>query len=380
LQRTIVSVDLAYTSYDNVGVVVITSSNAVTVEPFKIPLSGIPDASKLAHWLADLCVQRSARLMFLDGPQGWRDPGAGGTHSRACESKLNAPAKTGLPGAVKPANYGPFVTFSIAVFDALEALGWRRMTAIDDVFVGNENIAVESFPLSAWRSLKIPQLPSKAKSKDHDMARCVAALRAIVPLSIAASLDHDELQALVGGIAGLAGLPGIGIDAHMVGLPPRVVDGTWREGFIVNPVTTAHQGLFIPTSEPPEDLFTLHVASWYAWQMLPGYGWGPYFSPIHIGEIRPMHSGKGLLGLSFFNARYATGVQGFSIKARVVKRTPEFIVLDLSPNGQQERAAIISEISHGWLEKFAPDVLMLQHEQERDTQKLLDSIYRIRAP
>jgi hypothetical protein len=113
-------------------------------------LTGAPDPELLAEFLVNLCEELGASVLTLDGPQGWKDPDNGLEHSRICERALHTPAKTGIPGIVKPGNYLPFVAFSIAVFDALGERGWPRY---DGNLGENGRVAVESFPMSAWRSL-----------------------------------------------------------------------------------------------------------------------------------------------------------------------------------------------------------------------------------
>lgn len=177
-----------------------------------------------------------ASLVLLDGPQGWKDPLNGVAHSRICERVLNTPGKTGLTGNVKPANYFPFIEFSVQVFDAFQARGWQRFDPAS--WRPGQPTVIESFPLAAWRSLGLPCLPAKKKTRDTDIRRH---LESLVGAGLVAAdgpmPTHDQLQALV------AGLGGLGISAsaahryHAVGAPPFNFDGTWREGYIVNPTS-----------------------------------------------------------------------------------------------------------------------------------------------
>lgn len=107
--------------------------------------------------------------------------------------------------------------------------------------------------------------------------------------------------------------------------------------------------------------------------MMPGYLAGGYFSPILINEFRRLKTGRNLIEMSFFNAGYADGVQGFQIKGRVIKRAAEFLVLDLEPNGQPERAAIVSEVSFGWLERHVPQLQL--PETGADLEQILRDFY-----
>jgi hypothetical protein len=152
----VVSVDLAYKNYRDIGIAVLASNKGSTVCEFvRHSMQGAPEPMALARYLSDLCAERQSDLLLLDGPQGWKRPDNGLLHSRVCERKLNTPAKTGLPGSVKPANYGPFVSFSIRVYDSLSALGWSRFSGENRELNGSQRLLVESFPLSAWRAIGI---------------------------------------------------------------------------------------------------------------------------------------------------------------------------------------------------------------------------------
>ena len=156
---TTVSIDLAYGDYADMGVAVINAAQSdLAVEFVGVALSGPPHPEHLARWLVGVCQHYGATVLLLDGPQGWKDAANGLEHSRQCERALNTPAKTGLPGEVKPKSYGRFVAFSITVFDALAAHGWARYTGAEQRRPG---IACESFPLGAWRSLQLPPVPAK---------------------------------------------------------------------------------------------------------------------------------------------------------------------------------------------------------------------------
>jgi hypothetical protein len=145
---------------------------------------------------------------------------------------LNTPAKTGLPGSVKPENYRPFVDFSIAVFDALAGLNWHRLSVAHGPLAGFTT--VESFPLSAWRVLGLKGLSAKSKAKLVDIDGCRQELARLLPLRFSEIPSHDELQATVAGLAGLALEVGDWENCAIAGVAPSFVDGFWREGFIVN--------------------------------------------------------------------------------------------------------------------------------------------------
>jgi hypothetical protein len=185
----------------------------------------------LAEYFANLADDLGAAALLIDGPQAWKDPDNGLQHSRVCERELNTPAKTGLPGAVKPANYLPFVQFSIAFFDELEARGWPRYRA----GTPTTPVAIETFPLAAWRFLGLRTLPAKAKASALVIRQATEALLSIFPTRLTAEPNHDELQALVTSYVGFAVIRGTASEVQLAGTAPFRLDGTYREGFIACP-------------------------------------------------------------------------------------------------------------------------------------------------
>lgn len=163
---------------------------------------------------------------------------------------MNTPAKTGLPGFVKPANYREFVSFSIEVFDALCNVGWVRLSCVGAALHSNSRVVIESFPLSAWRSLGIAPLPSKPKTKSTELETRLLALGGILPLHLSGTPTHDQLQAVVAGLAGLAVERNAWKACAAAGLPPFAYDGCWREGFILNATRGIRQGLSNIAMEP----------------------------------------------------------------------------------------------------------------------------------
>jgi hypothetical protein len=94
---------------------------------------------------------------------------------------------------------------------------------------------IESFPMSAWVSLGLRPLPAKQKCRGTEVSTWLAALQSKSPIHISQVVTHDELQALVAGLAGLRMEPGDREDFKVVGLPPIWSEDSWREGFIINP-------------------------------------------------------------------------------------------------------------------------------------------------
>lgn len=235
----ILSVDLATNRYRDIGVAVLIADEGLVsvefVEAVASGLSGRPRVEDLSHWLAELASSYVADVIFIDGPQGWKDPSNGHVHARSCERELATPGKTGLPGLVKPGSWTRMAEFSIELFYALGDCGFQRLHNAEEFRPGRK-LVIESFPTSAWRSLGLKKLPGKGRTSTAQLASCTAALLSLIRLIMTRQPSHDELQAL---IAGLAGLPLFGhtsIANKLFGSKPLRLDGTWREGFIVNPV------------------------------------------------------------------------------------------------------------------------------------------------
>ena len=197
---------------------------------------GSVDADILAGRLNHLCGMRGIHVMMLDGPQAWKSGSNGLEHARVSERLLNTAAKTGLPGVVKPATYRLFAEFCLDVYDALCRRGWRRLDTFAQPGRSQEHILVESYPHAAWRSLGLKPLPSKRRARVSDLAEAYGALRALIPISTSRPPNHDQLQAIVGGLPGLALEERNPADVRIVGNPPRREEGHWREGFIVLPL------------------------------------------------------------------------------------------------------------------------------------------------
>lgn len=271
----ILSVDLAYRRWSDLGIVILrrtqqakrraaapAASVACEIIPLGPPdLDGAPrrrssrtsgklraahlgpvDPEILAGRLNHLCVTRGINLLMLDGPQAWKSPSNGFAHARVSERQLNTAAKTGLPGLVLPRTYRTFSEFCIDVYDALCRRGWRRFETVHQppplAKPGSppQRLLVESYPHAAWRSLGLAPLPSKRRARISDIAGAYAALRSLVPFTTNRPPNHDQLQAIVGGLPGLAIEASDSAALRIVGNPPRREEGHWREGFIVLPL------------------------------------------------------------------------------------------------------------------------------------------------
>jgi hypothetical protein len=127
------------------------------------------------------------------------------------------------------------VEFSICVYAHLIAAGAllaisRSIEPIADVL-----LVLESFPRSAWRKLKITPLPAKAKATQSDCEERFGELACRYGLNPELHPSHDQLQALVAGLAGIA-IVGRKHEGYVAeAASPFQHDGHWVEGFIVNP-------------------------------------------------------------------------------------------------------------------------------------------------
>jgi hypothetical protein len=239
---TVLSVDLASRRYRDNGLAILrdvrsagTSARGVgevhveLLSPAALGLADPPQPAAFARVLNAVAEDVGARVMLLDGPQGWRAGRSALVHQRQCERDTRAPGKTGLPGIVKPATWTRMAEFSVALFDALDSLGWPRL----DARWSGGRAAIESFPTQAWRSLGLAALPSRAKTPSLEPWR--QQLLQVGRCEIPEAATHDELQAIVAGLAGVQLLrDGFGaVDAR--GCDPQHEAGHWREGWIVSP-------------------------------------------------------------------------------------------------------------------------------------------------
>ena len=257
----VLSVDLAYRSWADLGTVILDRSSAhaaagnshqTLVSCEVVPwtslatATGQPQAGEaidpldLANRLHTLCQARNIRVILLDGPQAWKSKFNELEFTRVSERALNCAAKTGLPGEVRPRTYTRFAEFSIAVFNALTLLGWNRLSTGRSPGDKPERVLVECYPHAAWKSLGLRPLPSKRRSGLRDMVDAWESLNSVIPAQANERLSHDQLQAIVGGLPGLALEEGDPAGYRIVGRPPHLEDGHWREGFIVLPMPPSH--------------------------------------------------------------------------------------------------------------------------------------------
>ncbi len=233
----VMGIDLASRRYADIGVALLRRAGAkIDVHFLRLAAHGLddpPQVERLADWVADVAREHQVSVIAIDGPQAWKAAENGLEHARACEQQLHTQAKTGLPGVAKPRTALRFVRFAIDLFAALERLGWPRLVSREEVS-RPARVAVEVFPTAAWRALGLPPLPAKRANPDAEVALWLSRLECCFPVRLAAQPSHDELQALMAGLVALALAEGDWSQIALFGQPLVLVDGAWREGYIVN--------------------------------------------------------------------------------------------------------------------------------------------------
>jgi hypothetical protein len=230
----ILSVDLAYVRYRDVGVALL-SQEARRVEFLDIPLDRPPDPVELADWLVARLAEHGAQGLCIDGPLGWKAPDTDSPHCRRSERQLRAPGKTGLPpDGVKPGTYLAFTRFSIALFERLTITHGLVLPGQTDA-PPDRPFVTESFPTAAWRALGLTPLVAKSKATPAHVAESADRFTRETGFTLSRMPSHDELQAAIGGLAGLAWARGDHAAVHLAGDAPFRLDGSWREGYIMSP-------------------------------------------------------------------------------------------------------------------------------------------------
>lgn len=234
----VLSIDLACKQARNFGFCVIEKPNNRISFPSveEIGLLDPPDPRQYAERIQDYCRDQDIHLVMMDGPQGWKDPQRADEQYRVCERLTRAQAKTCLRGEVKPRNFKAFVEFSIETFSCLRRLGAVLLDSERAKVPEDGILVLESMPLSAWRRLFILPLPARRNARDKDIEGRLLLLEKLFGFQCNRVPNHDELQALVSGLAGVAILAGNAKGYIAEGVPPKVCDGVVVEGFIVNPL------------------------------------------------------------------------------------------------------------------------------------------------
>jgi hypothetical protein len=240
----ILSIDLACKSYEEFGFCLLEELDGrvkdIRYPPYQdIGLQEIPKPDVFACKVLNYCQYVGASILMLDGPQGWKDPDNSLLHQRICEKRWNTQAKTGTKGNVKPANFRPFVSFSTEVFRLLAQGNMISLVTEPIIEISPQRILlVETYPYSAWKSLKVDPLPGKRNpSCNSDKIASVAkTLEQSLLLPSVGKPSHDELSALVAGVAGVAIAAKDESRYIALGTAPKwTPEGYLLEGYIVNP-------------------------------------------------------------------------------------------------------------------------------------------------
>lgn len=237
----VLSIDLASKKVKDVGACLIHEARGRPKEvhfPAALDDLGLQDpltAEQCAQAIYNYCARHEIALVFLDGPQGWMDPDSELKDKRRCEERLNTQAKTGREGQVKPRSFKRFVEFSIAVFSELTRRGADLVKDSIVPIPEDRLLVAESYPRSAWKKLSIEPLPGKKKKPRSDISRCLTSLEKLYRFEVPREPTHDELCALVAGLAGVAILVGNSGGYIAEGDQPKELGGVIVEGFIVNP-------------------------------------------------------------------------------------------------------------------------------------------------
>lgn len=242
--QCVFSIDLASASYGRMGFCMLTgsrrASTASFVKPAQLGLKNPPEPKVLASTIFHYCQEQGIRIVFLDGPQAWKDPDSDLRYCRRCEFELFTPAKTGMFGTAKPGSCLSYVQFSIELFSHLMDLGFELVRKAP-IRASRRFLAIESFPTSAWRSLGLRPLPRSARKDPNELRVRARNLEKNFGVRIPEESTHDEMQALLGAMAGLSILEKDASGYCLSGSPPTKKNGILCEGFIVNPRLTPRE-------------------------------------------------------------------------------------------------------------------------------------------
>jgi hypothetical protein len=200
----VLSVDLACRSWSDLGVVVLEQKGPlITCDIIRWQDAFPPPVVELALRLNTLCLERSVGVLMLDGPQAW--------DSAHPPENASARDDRGAGGVPLSGSYERFAGYCLALYEALARLGWQRLSGREPFKSGTSDgsgaprkILVESYPQAAWKSLGIAPLPPKRECRVSDLAVAYSALTALLPIKTSQPPNHDQLQAIAGGLPGLA--------------------------------------------------------------------------------------------------------------------------------------------------------------------------------
>jgi hypothetical protein len=221
-ELTVLGIDLASKSWSDNGSAILSFTagtepvwTACRIEAIlwpDMPLS--PET--LAKEIDQFMLTTRCHAVSIDGPQGWKDPLATQRpqNRRLCESEAQTPGKTRVMGVVVPHTYTPWVTFCIAVFDALLdrphviLVNDSERVRLDLPPVGSYYL-LECFPTLTWRTSGLKLLPGHSNASPDIVESFALMLRERFGLPMTAiTRGHDHLQAVVAALPAAALLGG----------------------------------------------------------------------------------------------------------------------------------------------------------------------------
>jgi hypothetical protein len=255
----ILSVDLAYRRWADLGIVVLERIPGFADEPGpsgNAPIScemisstggavdsGLDDGRVagdiLTGRLNHLCGIRKISVMVVDGPQAWKSHENGFQHSRVSERQLNTAGRPGFQAWSSPSRSGHSLS-SALTFTTASAVGTGRAESTSSTRSAKRHDqqphCCRELSVCCMEALGLKPLPSKRRATVSDLAEAYGALCSGIPIITNRPPNHDQLQAIVGGLPGLAIEERNSGAMRIVGNPPHREDGYWREGFIVLPL------------------------------------------------------------------------------------------------------------------------------------------------
>lgn len=115
---------------------------------------------------------------------------------------------------------------------------------------------------------------------------------------------------------------------------------------------------------------------WYGWQTIPETLGAPYFAPIRIcSAILEAHQNT-IIALTFLRPTYPQGVKQSHARLRILYPTHEHLFATLEGSAAGGTIAIVSELTHAWLNRCCPAVAaeLGSSVQQIGVQRALDAI------
>jgi hypothetical protein len=117
---------------------------------------------------------------------------------------------------------------------------------------------------------------------------------------------------------------------------------------------------------------TLRIGELYGWTMYPGYGGGPYRSPIRVEAIEAL--GGRQFELSLLNIFYAAGVQRMQYRLRTLRREATYIVAEqVADRKPTDRVVILEALNPRWctdhMPHLASEMNTLFHQDGRPEER-----------